>query len=159
MAPDRRISPRNDVAGHRSTPMDGGRGRSRPPGLTPLFHQAGFFTASCVTHEKWCRAERRNSGTVASPTSAHLRSPGRTSRTMENADAAPQRYRSVLYEGRLEELRPSASTSTGIPSAFGCHGQMAKWTSAPASDTPDHTASSLSDRLSPRAARAIHAGI
>ena len=50
-----------------------------PPLRTPLFHQARFSRASCVNHEKWCWAERRKSGSAASPTSDHRRAPGRTS--------------------------------------------------------------------------------
>jgi len=64
--------------------------------IAPRFHQAGFVRASCFNHEKWCWADRRNNGTVASPTKAQRRAPGRTSRMIERADAAPQTCRSAL---------------------------------------------------------------
>ena len=56
----------------------------------PLFHHAGFVRASCFSHEKWCWADRRNNGRVASPTKAQRRAPGRTSRMIDRAEAAAQ---------------------------------------------------------------------
>ncbi len=64
--------------------------------IAPRFHQAGFARASCFSHEKWCWADRRNNGTVASPTKAQRRAPGRTSRMIESAAAAPQACKSAL---------------------------------------------------------------
>ena len=127
--------------------------------VTPRFHQAGFVRACFCNHEKWCWADRLKSGSVANPTRAHRRVPGRRSRMIERAEAAPQTCRSTLYVGRLEELRPSALVRIGIPSLLGFQGQRKKWTSTPARAAPDHAASNLSHRLSPRAARRIHTGI
>jgi hypothetical protein len=58
--------------------------------VAPRFHHAGFVSASSFNHEKWCWAERRNSGAVASPTKAQRRAPGRNSRITETMDAMAQ---------------------------------------------------------------------
>jgi hypothetical protein len=137
------------------------RGGGRPVAqAAPRVHQAGFVMACCVSHEKWCWADRRNKGRVASPTKAQRRAPGRTSRRIERTEVVAQTWRRALYAGRLEDGRPSASVRTGTPNLLRRHGQRLKCTTTPARDAPDHAARRGSHLVSPGfAARRIHAGI
>ena len=55
---------------------------------TPRFHQVGLVSACSVSQVKWWFADCRMSGRAANPASAHHRSRGVMSRTIETVDAA-----------------------------------------------------------------------